>query len=72
MTAATITKVLKAEKEQCNIYSTGFKRLNALPKRVRKNIALACVLNGEMNDNSIKAHLQSLNETEFVNWLKSN
>ena len=72
MTTATITKVLANIKNQSSIYSLSFKRLAALPVRVRKKINLACILKGETNDNSMKDFLGSLTEKEFINWLKNN
>jgi hypothetical protein len=70
MTSAVITKTLEKVSEQPSEYSLGFRRLTVLPVRVRRSINLACVLNGEMNDNSMKEYLQTLTEQEFINWLK--
>jgi hypothetical protein len=70
MTSATITKTLAKVNNQNSEYSLGFRRLTALPLRVRRNINLACVLKGENNDNSMKSFLNELTEQEFINWLK--
>ena len=69
MTTATITKTLAKVNAQPSEYSLGFRRLTALPLRVRHNINLACVLKGESNDNSMKDFLNNLTEQEFINWL---
>lgn len=69
MTNATITKTLARVKTQPSQYSLGFRRLTVLPKRVRNNIALACVLNGYFNDNTMKEFLNNLTEQEYINWL---
>ena len=69
MTAATITKTLAKVKAQPSQYSLGFRRLTVLPKRVRNNISLACVLNGYFNDNTMKDFLNNLTEQEYINWL---
>jgi hypothetical protein len=70
MTTATITKTLAKVTAQPANYSLGFRRLTALPVRVRRNVNLACVLNGENNDNSMKEFLNNLTDQEFINWLK--
>ena len=70
MTNATITKTLVKVNSQRSEYSLGFRRLTALPVRVRHNVNLACVLKGESNDNSMKEFLNNLTEQEFINWLK--
>ena len=70
MKATEITKTLNKVNAQPAEYSLGFKRLTVLPVRVRKNINLACILNGESNDNSMKDFLNTLTEQEFINWLK--
>ena len=70
MKTAEITKTLKKVNAQSVNYSLGYRRLTALPIRVRRNINLACVLRGESNDNSMKEFLNTLNEKEFINWLK--
>ena len=70
MTTATITKTLAKVNAQPSEYSLGFKRLTSLPVRVRHNVNLACVLKGEINDNSMKEFLNNLTEQEFINWLK--
>jgi hypothetical protein len=72
MTPATITKTLAKANAQPAEYSLGFRRLTALPVRVRYNISLACILRGESNDNSMKEFLNTLTEQEFINWLKNN
>jgi len=70
MTTATITKTIAKVNDQPSEYSTGFKRLTSLPLRVRNNIILACVVNGENNTNSMKDFLNNLTEQEFINWVK--
>lgn len=73
MSAAQISRVLnKIEGISNEPYSIGFKRISALPKNVRKKIALACVHRGESNDNSMKVFLNGLTNEEFNQWLKSN
>ena len=71
MTAAIITKTLLKVNSQPSEYSLGFRRLTALPIRVRENINHACILKGETNDNSMKEFLNNLTELEFVNWSKT-
>ncbi len=71
MTTAIITKTLAKANAQPSEYSLGFRRLTSLPARVRRNVNLACVLNGESNDNSMKSFLNDLTDQEFVNWLKA-
>ena len=70
MTTSTITKTLYKVQSQPTEYSLGFRRLTSLPTRVRKNINLACVLKGENNDNSMKEFLNTITESDFINWLK--
>ena len=70
MNSATITKTLNNLATQPKNYSLGFRRITVLPKRVRTAINLACILNGETNNNSMIAFLNGLNETEYINWLK--
>lgn len=70
MKQATITKTLKKVNDQPKEYSLGFRRLTVLPKRVRANINMACILRGESNDNSMKDFLNGLTEQEYINWLK--
>jgi DNA mismatch repair protein MutL len=65
-----IAKTIAKANSQSSIYSIGFRRLTVLPKRVRQNINLACVLKGELNDNSMKDFFNNMTEQEFVNWLK--
>ena len=69
MTTATITKTIAKVKAQPSEYSLGFRRLTVLPKRVRNNIALACVLQGYSNDNTMKVFLNNLTNQEYINWL---
>jgi len=75
MTTATITKTIEKVKNQDAKFSLGFKRLVSLPARVRKSFALAS--NIETNWDGRKAHdnqvsfLESLNDSEFINWLKT-
>ena len=70
MTQGAITKTLARLNNQPSNYSIGFRRLTVLPKRVRKNINMACVLKGESNDNSIKDFFNELTEQEYINWLR--
>jgi hypothetical protein len=70
MTNSVITKTIQKVNEQPSIYSLGFRRLTALPKRIRANVGLACILKGESNNLSMKAFLNDLTEQEFINWLK--
>ena len=70
MTQAIITKTLAKIDNQPSNYSIGFRRLTVLPKRVRKNINMACVLKGESNDNSMKDFFNELTEQEYINWLR--
>lgn len=72
MENSVITKTLNKITKQPLEYSLGFRRITCLPVTVRRNINLACVLNGESNDNSMKLFLNSLTEEEFINWLKAN
>lgn len=69
MERATITKTLAKVKAQPSEYSLGFRRLTVLPKRVRNNISLACVLQGYSNDNTMKVFLNNLTDQEYINWL---
>ena len=71
MNNATITKTLKKVDSLPKSYSLGFRRLTVLPKRVRKNINLACVLKGESSDKSAQDFLNSLTEQEYIEWLKN-
>ena len=70
MTVSTITKTLDKVNSQSSKYSLGFRRLTSLPKRVRRDINLACVLRGESNDSSMIEHFNNLTKQEYVNWLK--
>ncbi len=70
MTQGAITKTLERLNNQPSNYSIGFRRLTVLPKRVRKDINMACVLKGESNDNSIKDFFNELTEQEYINWLR--
>ena len=70
MTNSTITKTLKKVQNQPKEYSLGFRRLTVLPARVRKNLNLACIMNGETNNNSVKEYLNNLTEQEYIDWLK--
>lgn len=71
MTTATITKILKKVEAESKEYSLGFRRLTALPVRVRKRINLACIMKGESNDNSMKLFFNNLTEQEYIDWLKN-
>lgn len=70
MISAVITKTLEKVATQPVEYSLGFRRLTALPTRVRRSLNLACIAKGESNDNSMKSFLNNLTEQEFINWLK--
>ena len=70
MTQAIITKTLARLNNQPSNYSIGFRRLTVLPKRIRKNINMACVLKGESNDNSMKDFFNGITEQEYINWLR--
>lgn len=70
MTTSVITKTLDKVNAQPSEYSLGFRRLTVLPRRVRQNINLACILKGENNDNSMKEFFNNITEQEFINWLK--
>jgi hypothetical protein len=70
MTQGAITKTLARLNNQPSNYSIGFRRLTVLPKRVRKNINMTCVLKGESNDNSMKDFFNELTEQEYINWLR--
>ena len=70
MTKSAIKSTLTKLKEQPQNYSLGFRRLTVLPLRVSNNIALACLLKGEENTNSMKEFLNTLTEQEFINWLR--
>lgn len=71
MTNAAITKVLNKISNLPTSYSLGFRRLTVLPKRVRKNINLACILKGESSDKSMQDFLNNLTDQEYINWLKA-
>lgn len=71
MTDATITKTLDKINNLPSEYSLGFKRLTVLPKRVRKQINLSCILRGENNNNSIKEFLNKLTDQQYIDWLKT-
>ena len=76
MKAPVITKTLKKVEQQPSEYSLGFRRLEALPNRVRFNFGLASNLKN--NWDGAKAHeeqlsfLEGLTEQEFINWMKIN
>ena len=70
MTQGAITRTLAKVSEQSVEYSIGFRRLTVLPKRVRRDINMACVLKGEHNDNSMKDFFNELTEQEYINWLR--
>jgi hypothetical protein len=79
MRNAEITKTIKKLNNRLELAKTdsfyvaplGFQRLSVLPYRVRHNINVACLLKGELNDNSMKDFLNGLTEQEFINWLKT-
>ncbi len=74
MTTATITKTVKKSESQSQKHSLGYRRLIALPVRVRRAFDLSANL--ESNWNAVKAHenqktfLGGLTEQEFINWLR--
>lgn len=70
MLPSVITKTLAKLEAQPKNYSLGFNRLVVLPLRVRNNINLACVVNGESSDQSMKDFLNNLSESEYLTWLK--
>jgi hypothetical protein len=71
MKQSQVTKTIALLKEQPAIYTSGFNRLAVLPKRVRRDINLACILRGETNNNSMITFFESLTEDEYINWLKN-
>jgi hypothetical protein len=71
METAVITKTIKKVNAMPSEYSIGFRRLDALPVRVRHKVNLACILKGESNDLSMKAFLQTLTDEEYINWLRT-
>lgn len=75
MKSSVITKVLKKVNSNSEKYSLGFKRLMALPLRVRKSFDLAANLQTNWDgktalDNQIK-FLNDLSDGDFINWLKT-
>ena len=74
MEAAIITKTLKNVNAQPNEYSLGFKRLMALPSRVRLSFGVAANLqtnwNGKKALENQKSFLEGLTEQEFINWMR--
>lgn len=74
MNNATITKTLnkvESEKE----YPLGFRRLMALPRRVKRAFDLAANLesnwDGKKALQNQKSFLEGLSQQEFINWLKT-
>ena len=74
MKTATITKTLKNVNAQPNEYSLGFKRLMALPSRVRLAFGVAANLetkwDGKKALENQKSFLEGLTEEEFINWMR--
>jgi hypothetical protein len=70
MTSSTITKTLKKVSIDDDKYSVGFRRMQALPARVIKNIQLSCIMKGENNTNSVQEVFNNMTEKEFINYLK--
>ena len=73
MNKSAITKTLNEVEKLTAQYSLGFARIHALPKRVRNNLNLASLLNGVGTKDAHhqqKDFLESLSESEFLNWLK--
>lgn len=74
MNAATITKTLKKAGLESKEYSLGFRRLIALPTRVKRAFDLASNLetnwDGKQALENQKSFLEGLTEQEFINWLK--
>jgi len=74
MTTATITKTLKKVNAESKEYSLGFRRLIALPVRVRRAFNLAANLetnwDGRKALENQKNFLGGLTEQEYINWLK--
>jgi hypothetical protein len=70
MTTATITKTIAKVNAQPAEYSIGFKRFTSLPANVHQKMALACVLRGESNKESMKALFNGMTDQEFINWMK--
>lgn len=75
MNKSTVTKTVKKVNSQDSSYSVGFRRLHALPIRVRKSFNLAMLLDN-VNTKEIhkkqKDFLGSLSDHEFINWLTIN
>lgn len=82
MNKATITKILNKVNTTIELSKTdsfykaclGFHRLSALPVRVRRKFDLAANLETKWNSpkalENQKTFLGSLNDSEFINWLK--
>jgi hypothetical protein len=74
MNAATITKTIAKVNDDSKEYSLGFRRLCALPKRVRTVFNLAANLKADWDGKKAlenqKSFLESLTEQEFINWLR--
>ena len=75
MTSATITKTLKKVNNESKEYSLGFRRLSALPVRVKRAFDLAANLDtnwdGRKALENQKTFLGGLTEQEYINWLKT-
>ena len=74
MNAATITKTLKKASVQPSNYSLGFRRLTALPSRVKRAFDLAANLksnwDGRQAFGNQTSFLGGLTEKEYINWLR--
>lgn len=74
MTNAVITKTLKKVESESKIYSLGFRRLTALPVRVRRSFDLAANLEAKWDGRKALANqtafLGSLTDQEYINWLR--
>lgn len=70
MTTASITKTINKVKAQPAEYSMGFKRFTSLPENIHQKMALACVLRGESNKESMKKLFDGMTDQQFINWMK--
>lgn len=76
MKKAVVTKVLTGIAESEEDYTLGFKRLQALPQRVRKNLNMSYLLASDLDITEChdyqKAFFEKLTELEFKIWLLNN
>ena len=74
MKNSTITNTLNKCNEESKEYSLGFRRLTALPIRVRRNLDLHYNLKFKFDSNKAmkkeKEFLQKLTEQEFITFLR--